>query len=285
MLKQLFSYVPAEPPPEAPETEPPDPNADRALSESLRSARRTLMAWCAVCLAWSTAQFTLEELNIDAAGLSINLKNASIPLLLGLGLIYLTARWIIEFAMMPRHVRRWPLARIDFKLTFAAARFSILAVTAGALNRSVQSILAIIGCLCILGLVFGLLTLVLMLVTTPIRLRARRKAKRESMTNAVGEAFVWSTVFALFLTATGTAVFAYSSYKYEAVRAMVWTQPPEPIAFTVFVLTLIAVFLSVWFFEPLQNKLFGERPGYFTKRSEDGRLIYTFDNKPDEPIL
>lgn len=112
MFRHFFSYVPPDPPPEVPEVESPDPNTDRVLSDPFRAARRSLVAVCAVCIAWSTAQFSIEELRFDAAGIAVDLKNASVPLILGAILVYLTVRWTLEFAMMPRHVRRWPLAQL-----------------------------------------------------------------------------------------------------------------------------------------------------------------------------
>ena len=139
--------------------EPPDPNADRALPDSFRAARRSLVAMSAVCIAWSTAQFSIRDMSIDAVGVSIDLKNASVPLILGASLVYLTVRWAIEFAMMSRHLRRWPLAQLDFQVV--SARFALLAVTAGALDRSLRSVVVVAVLLSVLVLALALLSFIL----------------------------------------------------------------------------------------------------------------------------
>jgi len=151
MLRSFFAYVPVGPLPEVPEVEGPDPNAGRELPDPYRTARRNLVALCSVCLAWSAAQFGLSQLTIEAAGLTVDLQKASVPLLLGTAVIYLTGRWMIEYAMMPRNVRRWPLAQLDFRLVSVVSRFSVLALAAGALDRSVRSMGVILGLLVLLG--------------------------------------------------------------------------------------------------------------------------------------
>lgn len=244
MLRSFFSYVPSEPFPEVPEIEPPDPNHGRELSESFRTARRSLVAVCAVSLAWSTAQFSFAEVSIDAAGMTVDLGNASIPLLLGMGVVYLTGRWGLEFAMMPRHVRRWPLAQLDFQVVSVAARFSLLALTAGALDRSLRSVAAVGILLAALALVSGLLSVALMFVTMPIRMRARERANATSAARASGEALVWAVVFAVCLTVAGTIAFGIASYRYGPLRLAIWPVPPHPVAVSMFVVTLIVMFLS-----------------------------------------
>lgn len=285
MLRSFFSYVPSAPPPEEPETEPPDPNSNRALSEPYRSARRGLLALCAVCIAWSAAQFGLGELTVEGAGVVVDLKDASVPLLLGTALTYLTGRWVMEYAMMSRHVRRWRLAQLDFRTVSAVSRFSMLALAAGALDRSLRSVTAIVILLAVLALLTGVLTTALMLITMPVRMWARERAGRVSAASASYEAVVWALVFAVSLIVIGTIAVAVASYRYEPLRLAVWPVPPNPIALAVFVVTLNAVFLSHWLLQPLLSRLFGERPAYRTSRTEDGRLIYSWPNEPREPLL
>ena len=121
-FRYFFSYVPPESPLEVPKDEPPDLNVDRLLSDPFRSARRNLVAVCGLCLAWSIAQLALANPSIAVAGISVDLKDTSIPVLLYILLVYFIIRWGFEFAMMPRHVRRWPLAQLDFRMVLAAAR-------------------------------------------------------------------------------------------------------------------------------------------------------------------
>jgi len=190
-VRYFFSYVPPDPPPEVSKNELPDPNVGRLLPDSVRVARRSLVAVCGVCLAWSTAQFAIANPRIDVAGIAVDLKDTSIPLLLGILLVYLTVRWGFEFAMMPRHVRRWPLARLDFRMVLVVARFSLLAITAGALDRSLWTVVRIVVALGLLAVVSAVLSVVLMFVTMPVRMRARSRANRNSAANAVFEAFLW----------------------------------------------------------------------------------------------
>jgi lysylphosphatidylglycerol synthetase-like protein (DUF2156 family) len=286
MLRRFFSYVPSEPFPEAPEVESPDPNTDRELPDSFRSARRSLVALCAVSLAWSTAQFSLGEVSIDAAGITVDLKNASIPLLLGMGLVYLIWRWMVEYAMMPRHVRRWPLAQLDFRVVSVVARFSLLALTAAALDRSLRSVGIVALLLAALALVVSLLSVVLMFtVTMPIRMWARERANRVSAASAVEEGIVWSVVFGVCLTVAGTVALGIASYRYEPLRLAIWPVPPHPVAVGIFMFTLIATFLSYWLMRPLTSRLFAERPNYWTERTDGGGLRVRFVDRGKEPLL
>jgi hypothetical protein len=285
MLRHFFSYVPSDPPPDEPETEPADPNTDRNLSDSLRAARRTLVAVCAVSLAWSTAQFGPGNVTFNAGGVTVDLQSASIPLLLGAGMLYLAGRWMLEFAMMPRHVRRWPLAQLDFRVVSFVTRFSMLALAAAALQRSLWSVVIVVLSLVAIAVVSGLLSFLLIFVTMPIRMWARRRANAVSAASASGEAFIWAVLFAVFLTVVGNPVLAIASYRYEPLRMWLWPVPPDAVAMTVFILTLNAVFLSHWLLIPIVRKLFAERPGYRTKRGPKGELLLTVVDQEREPLL
>ena len=285
MFRYFFSYMLPDPPPEVPKDQTPDPNADRLLSDSVRAARRSLVAVCGLCLAWSTAQFTLAHPRIDVAGISVDLKDTSIPLLLGILLSYLTVRWGFEFTMMPRHVRRWPLAQLDFRMVLVVARFSLLAITAGALDRSLWIVVRMVAALGLLALVAAILGFVLMFVTMPIRMWARARANRLSAANAAFEALFWAGLFAVCLTVVGTIGLGIASYHYEPLRSAVWPVPPDPVALGVFVFTLIAIFLSHWLLRPVMSRLFAERPSYYTERAPDGNLQVHFIQKEKEPLL
>lgn len=285
LLRHFFTYVPPEPPPELPETEPPDPNLDRSLSEPYRAARRSLVAVCALCIAWGTAQFSLADLSLSAVGLSINLKNASVPLLLGVALVYFAARWASEFAMMTRHVRRWPLAQLDFRIVAILARVSLLALGAGALDRSSRTLATI--AMVVVGLVVSVsvLTVLLMFVTMPVRMWARGRAGRGSAANAAIEAMFWAGFFAVCLTAAGTIVTALISYRNPAWRSLFWRESPDPLALAIFALLVVVVFLSHWLLRPLMKALFAERPSYRTERSPDGNMIIRSVPKVKEPLV
>ena len=285
ILRSFFSYVPADPPPEVPEEEPPDPNTGRSLSDPFRAARRSLVAICGVSLAWSTAQFTLAEPRLDVPGASIDLKGASISLLLGAVLVYLILRWGFEFAMMPRHVRRWPLAQLDFRVVSVVARVSLLAVAAAALDRSIWMVLNVGIALVALSVVSIFLTFILMLITMPIRMWARDRANRISAASAAFEAVTWAGLFAVCLAVAGMIGLGVASYYYEPMKLAIWQSPPNPFALCLYLITLIAVFLSPWFLHPVMSRLFAERPGYHTKHRPNGDVDVTFVEREKEPLL
>jgi len=285
MLRSFFSYVPSGPPPEEPEVELPDPNAERELTDAFRSARRTLVAVCAVSIAWSTAQFGLGQISFDAVGVTVDLKTASMPLLLGAAVLYLTGRWMIEFAMMSRRVRRWPLAQLDFRFVLALIRIALLAVAAGALQQSLWTIVLVVGSIASIAIVASLLAGVLGFMAMPVRMWARSRANADSPANAAVEALVWGVVFAAASTVAGTIALAVASYRYDPLRQWLWTVPPDPIAFSMFMLTLNAVFLSHWLLRPVTSRLFAQRPGYRTHRNEEGHLVFTFKTEEREPLL
>lgn len=284
-FKYFFSYVPPDPPPEVPKDEPPDPYEDCSLSDPVRAARRSMMVVCGLCLAWSSAQFAITDPSIAVAGISVDVKDASIPVVLAAVLIYLTVRWWIEFAMMPRHVRRWPLAQLDFRMVQFTVRFSLLAVAAGALDRSLWTIVRIIASLALLAVVSAVFTVVLMFVTMPVRMWARARAGRHSSANAAIEAMLWAGLFAVCIAVVGIIGLGIASYRYAPLRDAIWPLPPNPIALSVFLLTLVAVFLSHWLLRPVTSRLFAERPGYYTERDPDGNLLVHIVGEEKKPLM
>jgi hypothetical protein len=282
--RYLFSYVPSEFPPEVPQEEPEDPNANRALADAYRNARWTLVAVCALGVAWATAQFSLAELDFAAAGISVDLRNAPVPLLLAIAVIYLAMRCVMEYAMMERHVRRWPLAKLDMSAVLLLARLTVLIIAAGALNRSLRSVVVVAVSLGIMALIAGVLGPALMVVFMPVRVAARRRAGRESAANALGEALVWGGVLGVVLTVVGAIAFAIASYQSETIRRFVWPDPPSPVVLAAFVFALCAGFLSYWLLRPLKHRLFAELPGYYTELV-DGRLHLHTVNRQKEPLL
>jgi hypothetical protein len=291
ILRRLFSDDPKDLWPEVPKDEPPDPSAERSLPDSVRTARRNLVAACGLCLAWSSAQFALANNQIDVAGTSVDLKDTSIPLLLGILLVYLTIRWGFEFAMMPRNLRRWPLAQLDFRMVLVIARIALVAVAAGALNRSLLTVVGALGILVLLAIVSFILTLLLTFIITPlrmwsrVRMRARASEKKFSAFWTVYESLILAGAFSVFLSIISITSFAIASYYFEDLQSVIWHVPPDPLALSIFVFFLIAVFLSHWLFKPIIAHLFAERPPYYTERAPDGRLLMHIIPKKKEPLL
>src|SRR5690606_12977844 len=76
-----------------------------------------------------------------------------------------------------------------------------------------------------------------------------------------------------------------ASYSYEALRMMLWPIPPNPLAFSIFVFTLLTVFVSHWLIRPVTGKLFAERPDYWTQRMPTGEKRVTIIHAEKEPLL
>jgi hypothetical protein len=284
-LRHFFTYVPPEPPPEVPEEEPPDPAKDRALTDAYRRARQTLVATCALCIGWSTAQFGLVNRDVSVGGVSIDISTASIPVLLSVAFAYFSLRWIVEFGMMPRNVRRWRLAQLDFRLVLALSRVTILVLAAGAIERSSTNLFAVGVMFLILFFCVAVLTVLLMFLTMPVRVIARRRAERESAANAAYEALFWAGFFAVCLTVVGAVVAALLSYRYDSIRVVIWRGVPHPLSLAFFTIIVIAIFLSHWLFRPIMIALFAKRPNYRTKRTLDGCLIVNWVSEKEEPLL
>ncbi len=284
-LQYLFSYVPPESLPEVPEEEPTDPAEGRVLTDTFRAARRNLIVICALCIAWASAQISVGSPSISLAGLSLDLSNATVPLVLTLSLAYLTFQWGLEFAMMSRKVRRWRLAHLDFRIVSRIVRFALLAIAAGVMQRSLATITYLVCGLFVLALISGLFSIVLIFVFMPLRMWARSKANRPSAANAAFEAVTWAAFFSVILIVAGVIAAGVAAYRYEPLRNIIWDTPPNPLAFGAFIFALVATLLSEWLLTPLFAKLFAQRPDYHTRRGEDGRVVYTFKNDPQEPLL
>lgn len=285
LFHELFTYVPPAPPPEMPRDEPVDPNEGRALTDPYRGARRAVVASCAFCLAWATAQFSTDDLSVEVAGISLNLENASVPILLGIALVYFAARSVLEYGMMARHVRRWPLAQWDFRMVSVLVRLSLMILAAGALDRSSRSLITVGATLSGLLISTALLGFLLLFFTMPIRLRARKRAGAVSVASAAAEAVAWALVFAVGGTVLITIVTAGASYWHEPVRQAVWHGVPDPFALSVFGLLSIAIFLSPWLLRPLYTRLFAERPPYWTERLENGDLALHWIGRTKERLF
>jgi hypothetical protein len=162
----------------------------------------------------------------------------------------------------------------------------LLAIAAGALDRSLWTILRMLAALALLAVVSAVLSVLLMFVTMPIRMWARQRAKRVSAANAAFEALFWAGLFAVMIAVVGMIVLGIACYRYAPLGNLIWPQPPNPFALGIFVFVLIAVFLSHWLLRPLTSRLFAERPGYYTERDEAGNLVVHYCvGQEKEPLL
>lgn len=283
-FKSFYSYVPAELPKEMPKHEPLDPNEHRTLPNSVRSSRRNVFIVAGVSIAWSTAQFAISSPTIKVSGIELNVANQSIPIILAALLIYFSYRWMMEFAMMTRHLRRWPIAQLDFRITLFIFRISLLFVSAGALETSLRTVFWIVISLGFLILASSILIIPFMFVTMPIRMWARSRAGRESVANSSIEALIWAGFFSICVAIICIIPLGIACYKHPTLSNFIWDTPPNPVAFGIFLFTLILVFLSYWLLRPLISKLFAEPADYWTEKDQDGIIVHPKHNDK-EPLL
>ena len=237
---------------------------------------------CAIAIGWSTAQFEVRSVTVGPAG-TVDLANASIPLVLALAIVYMTGKTILGYAMQPKEVRRWNLAQTDFRLFLFLVRTALLMLAAGGLHRSVDTFVFVaVGVLAIvagsmLAVVLGVMVLVPAIVG--IRKAVGRPYRSASPVPYVSEASGWSELIVVVLLVGGLVAFGFSALGQEPLLAF-WTAPPEPMAVTVFVVIAIGIVISYWLQGLGETKLFALPVPSFTKHP-DGTIGVTFPKGED----
>ncbi len=252
------------------------------ISDGYRHARRTTSILCAVALAWAAAQVDFKSLNFGPAG-SVDLSNASLPLILACAIAFAITRCTIEFAMQPESVRRWPLAQADFNLTVFIVRAAALILGAGGLYRSVETVLAVALVVLIIlvasVLLIGAGTLALTPLMISIRARQGRQSPGGSPIWAIMEAEGWAALVTVVLLSVLFVALGVASLQYKPLLSL-WTAPPTPTAVVVFVLTGIAVVISVYVQSIWTRALFLEEAPFTTERLPDGTIGLSFRKQP-----
>ncbi len=278
--------MPPDPIPDFPKDDPPDVNEGRELSDAYRTARRNLVAICGFSWVWACLQFTTDNPVVSFAGITIELSGLAWPPVLCFTLIYLGYRWGMEFAMMPRHMRRWPLAQLDFRIISNLTRVSLLAIASGMVERSPYTLLKVLVALGGVGCVFLILTFCFMPLTMFVRMKARQRVGRESAANAALEAFAWAMFFSLFLVVLGVIILGAVAHFIPGDQWLPWLKPVHSLAGGWFLLTLAALFITHFPFQVLKAALFAVRPNYYTEvRDEGHRRMYFRGPEPKEPLL
>ena len=245
-----------------------------------RDSRRLTSLFCAIGLGWSTAQFELKSLNFGPAGV-VDASNASIPLILTCGIVYMTTKSIVGYAMQPEEVRRWHLAQIDFRIFLFLVRTTLLMLAAGGLHRSVDTFIFVaVGALTI---VFGSFLAVLLgtMLLVPLILAIRKAIGRPyrgaSPIPYISEASAWSELIVIVLLVALLVTLGFASLEYDPLLRL-WTERPDPIAVTVFVVTAIAVVVSYWLQRLGERKLFAQPIPKLTKLP-DGKIGVSFPSE------
>ena len=248
-----------------------------SIGPEYRDARRFTSLLCAIGLGWSGAQFELKSLTLGSAGV-VDLTSASIPLISTCGIVYMTAKSIIGYAMQSKEVRRWHLAQIDFKIFLFLVRTTLLMLAAGGLHRSVETFAFVAASALAIAfgsiLANGLGMLLLIPLIMAIRRHIGRPYRGASPVPYVIEASAWSELIVVVLIVVLLVALGVSSLEYEPLVAL-WTEPPGPVAVAVFVVTAIGVVVSYWLQSVGERKLFA-RPGPKLTKMPDGTTLVSF---------
>lgn len=254
-------------------TEAPTPPLQ--LSEGYRHARRLTSVLCALALAWGAAQFEFKTPTLGPVG-EVDLSGASLPIIMACAIAYAMTRCVLEFAMQPIEVRRWNLAQIDFKITVFLVRAAALILGAGGIYRSVDTIVMVVVFLVVLVVASGLFIFLGMLALTPLMVELRkRRGSRPSIATSVFEAMNWAMLISVGLLIVLYVVLGAGFLYYEPLRTL-WTVPPSTSAVVIFVITGIAVVLSVYLEQGWSQEIFAAEPPYTEERLPDGSIQRTY---------
>ena len=247
------------------------------ITEGYRRARRPTATLCAIGIGWSTAQFELDSLSLGPLG-TINLSNASVPIVLALGVLYFMVRCTLEFAMQPLEVRRWSLARADYIITLRLVQSTLLLLATGSLYRSIEVFAyAVLGAIALLAASL-ILFLVLLFGMTPVMMFIRQRQGRCSVAARILEAEGWSLLMVVIAQITLFAALAVASVKYPPIVTF-WPIPPSVAAVTIFGVLASVVVLSRYAELFWRSKLFAHEPPYTEERLPDGTIGIPFGKK------
>ena len=238
-----------------------------SIGTEFRDARRFTSLLCAIGLGWSSAQFDLKSLTLGSAGV-FDLTSGSIPAVLMSGIVYMTGKSILGYAMQSKEVRRWRLAQIDFEISLFLVRTTLLMLAAGGLHRSVETFAFVAAGALVIAfgsfLAFGLGMLLLIPLIRAIRRCIGRAYRGVSPLPYIAEALAWSELIVVVLIVVLLVGLGVASLEYGPLRAL-WTEPPTPVAVTVFVVTAIGVVVSYWLQSVGTRKLYAQPVDKLTK--------------------
>lgn len=253
------------------------------ISDAYRKARRNTSIFCGISLAWSAAQFDLTALNISAAG-KVDLSGASIPTILACVIIYTIVRCTIEFMMQPNEVRRWSLAKIDYRITLNLVRVSLLTIAAATASRSLETVVGVVVAALAFIFSYFVLVMALMFILMPLRMYIRSRQGRISAASSAMEATAWS----MFIVGV-SYLLLFITLGFSAVKKIPYFEllPPIPnqISTIIFATTAIIIIVSFFFEGVILKKVFAFVPvmierSYF---DENGKKIFSIEPNPAHP--
>ena len=256
-----------------------------SIGSEYRDSRRITSLFCAIGLGWSGAQFELKSLTLGLSGV-VDLTGASIPLILTCGIVYMTAKVIVGYAMQSKEVRRWHLAQVDFKIFLFLVRTTLLMLAAAGLYRSIETFIFVAGgaTIVVFGswLAYGSGVFFLVPLIVAIRRCIGRPYRSASPVPYVAEASAWSELIVIVLLVALLVAFGLASIEYGPLLPF-WTETPDPFAVAVFVVTAIGVVVSYWLQDLGERKLFARPVPKLTELST-GTIGVSFpkERKPND---
>jgi len=249
-------------------------NLSLQLSSSYRAARRTNSILCALTIAWSAAQLDLKTFSLGFVG-SVDLSQASIPLILFCVIAYSATRFILEFLMQCVEVRRWSFAQVDLKLSVYLVRITILVLAASGLSRSVETVFYVIfGTLSII-IVSSIAIFIIMMGLMPLLIYLRSHQGRYSVASRAFESMAWAELIVVSFLSILFIVLGFATYHYAPMQSL-WKTSPNPFAMGFFVFTCIILIVSFYLQRLWYRKLFADPPDFTEETQADGsvRRIY-----------
>ena len=224
-------------------------------TDGYRRGRRPVVTLCALGMGWSTAQVELKSLSLGPLG-TIDFSSASIPIVLTLGIMYFMVRYTLEFAMQPREIRRWRLARTDYIITLRLVQFTLLLLAGGSLYRSIETFAHVgLAAIAVLATSFMGFLGTMFLITLPITVFRRKRQGRLGVVAWIAEAEGWALLMVVIVQVALIGALAIASVRHPLIVAF-WPTPPTVSAASIFGVLASIVVLSVYAELVWRSKLF-----------------------------
>lgn len=249
-----------------------------ALASGYRRSRATTSTLSALALAWSAGQVNIQSVAV-VAFLGLEFATVAIPLLLSAGIIYSLLRSGLEFSMQPVEVRRWKLARWDFRMVLFLSRGALLILPAASVYRSLSTGVVVVAAFLLVAAIGCLFVLVATIAITPIMLWIRARQGRYSAMPRVFESMAWAYLIgmvALALICLAAAVIAIRSG---------WVPLYDPLAVVLLALSIVIVAYSFISETHYLNLIFAVDPGAPVTRGAGGRLQLEIHGSPNTESL
>lgn len=254
----------------------------KEISSDYRNSRKATSIFCGIGLAWSAAQFEIKNLSLGSLG-NVDIENASIPILIGILCLYTMFRTSLEYMMQPKTVRRWSLAKLDYRVTWYLVRFTLVVLTVSAIARSWKMVFYIGGAFILGVIIFFLLTIAFMFIIVPPRLFIGRLSGRRSLASLVFESMAYSFALSGIVYIASICLIAYNGFnpflylggKYQEIsntQILIFSGVCLSVIFSFF---LDGKFLAIVFaFEPITIE---------RKYMENGKEIISVEPNPNHP--